>query len=89
MYSNPNLTGALPASVGKCTKLTSVWFYECNFTGNVPESWSGFPATMKQLRIQDNKLSGTVPDAVKAHANWSKWDAEKYIFPQQEGYGLQ
>ncbi len=39
--------------------------------------------------IQDNKLSGTVPDAVKAHANWSKWDAEKYIFPQQEGYGLQ
>lgn len=88
LYGNPNLTGTLPASVGRCTKLTSVWFYECNFTGNVPESWGNLPATCNQLRIQDNKLSGVVPAAVQAHANWTKWNAAKYILPQQEGYGL-
>lgn len=89
LYANPNMTGSLPASVGKCTKLTSVWFYECNFTGNIPESWGNLPTTCNQLRIQDNKLSGVVPAAVQAHANWStKWNAAKYILPQQEGYGL-
>lgn len=88
LYGNPNMTGSLPTSVGKCTKLTSVWFYECNFTGNIPESWSNLPSTCKQLRIQDNKLSGVVPAAVQAHANWTNWNAAKFILPQQEGYGL-
>jgi len=88
LYSNPNLTGPLPASVGNCTKLTSVWFYDCNFTGNVPESWANLPATCTQLRIQDNKLKGVVPAAIQKHANFEKWNAAKYILPQQEGYGL-
>lgn len=88
LYGNPGLTGSLPASVGRCAKLTSVWFYECNFTGNIPESWGNLPTTVNQLRIQDNKLSGVVPAAVQAHANWTKWNAAKYILPQQEGYGL-
>lgn len=88
LYGNPGLTGPLPASVGNCTKLTSVWFYECNFTGNMPESWANLPATCTQLRIQDNKLKGVVPAAIQAHANFSKWNAEKYILPQQPGYGL-
>ena len=88
LYSNPGLTGPLPASVGNCTKLTSVWLYDCNFTGNMPESWANLPATCTQLRIQDNKLKGVVPAAIQAHANFSKWTAEKYILPQQDGYGL-
>ena len=88
LYGNPGLTGPLPASVGNCTKLTSVWLYECNFTGNMPESWANLPATCTQLRIQDNKLKGVVPAAIQAHANWEKWNAAKYILPQQEGYGL-
>lgn len=88
LYANPNLTGPLPASVGNCANLTSVWFYECNFEGNIPESWAGLPSTCNQLRIQDNKLSGVVSEAIQAHANWEKWNPAKYIFPQQEGYGL-
>ena len=88
LYGIPGLTGSLPASVGRCTNLTSVWFYECNFTGNIPDSWANLPATCNQLRIQDNKLSGVVPAAIQAHANWTKWNAAKYILPQQEGYGL-
>ena len=88
LYGNPNLTGPLPASVGNCTKLTSVWLYECNFTGNMPESWANLPATCTQVRIHGNKLKGVVPAAIQAHANFTKWTAEKYILPQQDGYGL-
>lgn len=89
LYSNPGLTGPIPASIGNCGSITSIWLYECNLTGNIPASFANLPAKAKQLRIQDNKLSGVVPDAVKAHANWTTWNAAKYIFPQQEGYGLE
>lgn len=88
VYDIPTLIGALPTSCGKCTKLTSLWFYNCNFEGNIPESWANLPATCKQLRIQGNKLSGVVPAAVQAHANWTFCSPDKYIFPQQDGYGL-
>lgn len=90
IYDIPTLTGALPASCGNCTKLTSLWMYGCNFEGNIPESYANLPATCKQLRIMNNKLSGTVPAAVKAHANWNAttWKPAQYILPQQDGYGL-
>lgn len=88
VYDIPTLTGNLPASCGNCKKLTSLWLYSCNFEGNIPESWANLPATCKQLRVQGNKLSGQVPAAVKAHANWTTWKAAQYIFPQQDGYGL-
>ncbi len=88
LYSIPGLTGSLPASVGRCTKVTSVWFYDCNFTGNIPESWGTLPASCGQLRIQDNKLSGVVPAVIRNHSKWGAWNAAKYILPQQEGYGL-
>lgn len=88
VYGNKGLTGPLPASLGHGAKLTSIWMYECNFEGNIPESWSNLPSTCTQIRIQDNKLSGVIPAAVRAHANWSRWTADKYILKQQEGYGL-
>lgn len=88
LYDNAGLTGTLPASVGNATKLTSVWFYGCNFTGNVPESYANLPATCKQLRVQNNKMTGVVPSAVQGHANWTTWKASQYILPQQDGYGL-
>ena len=88
LNDTPTLTGALPASCGNCTKLTSLWLYNCNFEGNIPESWANLPATCNQVRVQGNKLSGQVPAAFRAHANWSKWKADQYIFPQQDGYGL-
>ena len=88
VYDIPTLTGPLPASVGNCKKVTSVWLHTCNFEGNIPESYGNLPATCTQLRLMNNKLSGQVPAAVKANANWSKWKAEQYIFPQQDGYGL-
>jgi Leucine-rich repeat (LRR) protein len=89
LYSNKGLTGEIPASMGKCAKIKNIWLYDCNLTGNVPETFANLPTSCIGLRIQDNKLSGTVPAAVKAHANWTRWKADQYIFPQQEGYGLE
>ena len=88
LYDNQKLEGAVPASFGNAGKLTSLWLYGCNFTGNIPESFGNLPATCTQFRIQGNKLKGVVPAAVKAHANWTKWKADTYILPQQDGYGL-
>ena len=92
LYGNTELTGPLPASLGRVKSSAatfSLHLYNCSFTGNIPESYATLPAGCKQLRVQGNKLSGTVPNAVRAHDNWSTWKAETYIFPQQEGYGLQ
>lgn len=89
LYSNKGLTGEIPASMGKCAKIKNIWLYDCNLTGNVPETFANLPTSCIGLRIQDNKLSGVVPAAVKAHANWTRWKADQYIFPQQEGYGLE
>ena len=88
VYDIPTLIGALPSSCGNCAKLTSLWMYNCNFEGNIPELWANLPATCKQVRVQNNKLSGQVPAAFKAHANWTTWKASQYILPQQDGYGL-
>lgn len=91
LYGNEGLTGPLPKSLGNVvTDVTtfSIHLYNCNFTGNIPESYATLPDGCKQLRIQGNKLEGEVPAAVKAHKNWDAWKASQYIFPQQEGYGL-
>ena len=91
LYGNEGLTGELPASLGNIVSSAatiSYHLYNCNFTGNIPESFANLPSGAKQIRVQGNKLSGTVPAAVKSHPNWTTWKAETYIFPQQEGYGL-
>lgn len=91
LYNNPNMTGPLPETFGKLnvtSKNLSLHLYGCNFEGNIPESYANLPAVCKQFRVQDNKLKGVVPAAVQAHANWSTWKPETYIFPQQEGFGL-
>ena len=88
VYGCNNLAGPLPASIGNCKKLKSVWLYDCNYTGNIPESWANLPATCTQLRIQGNKLKGVVPAVIQNHVNFNNWNAAKYILPQQDGYGL-
>ena len=88
LYGNEGLTGALPASLGNAKKVTSLQLKNCNFTGNIPESYGNLPTTCNQLFLNGNKLKGVVPAAVQAHANWAKWKPETNIYPQQEGYGL-
>ena len=91
LYGNAGLTGSLPSSLGNIVSTQSsisYHLYNCNFSGNIPESFANLPAGVKQLRIQGNKLEGEVPASVKAHANWNTWKPNQYICPQQEGYGL-
>jgi Leucine-rich repeat (LRR) protein len=92
LYGNPGLTGDLPASLGKLkpiengTNVTapSLQLYQCNFTGNIPESFAGLHEKTKQVYVQENKMSGVIPASVVAHPNFSSWK----ISPQQEGYEL-
>lgn len=88
LYDIPTFTGALPASLGGCSKLKNIYMYDCNFEGNIPAEWANLPANMLNVRVQGNKLKGVVPAAVQAHPKWSSWKPAQYIFPQQEGYGL-
>ena len=88
LYGIYTMAGPMPTSFGNCKKLKSLWLYDCNFTGNIPESWANLPSTCTQLRIQGNCLKGVVPAAIQEHANFEKWNAAKYILPQQDGYGL-
>ena len=91
LYSNSGLDCPLPTTFGLIKtdqKSLSLQLHGSNFTGNIPESYANLPAVCKQLRLQENRLKGVVPAAVQAHVNWATWDPAKYIFPQQEGYGL-
>ena len=92
LYGSPGLTGDLPASLGKLKPLEngstvtapSLQLQQCNFTGNIPESFAGLHEKTKQVYVQENKMSGVIPAAVAAHPNFASWK----ISPQQEGYEL-
>ena len=90
VYSNPGLTGPIPASLGKLKKATGIQMKECNFTGNIPASFGGLEKC-GNLQLNGNKLKGVVPAEVQAHPKWlatSGWKYETNILPQQDGYGL-
>ncbi len=88
-HSTPTLEGPLPASIGNSTTVTAVQLYDCNFTGNVPDSWGNLPAACNMVQIQGNKLSGELPIAFFTHSKYAvKWNAAQKILPQQEGFGL-
>ena len=92
LYGNPGLTGNLPASLGKLkpivngstTTAPSLQLQQCNFTGNIPESFAGLHEKTKQVFVQENKMSGVIPAAVAAHPGFSNWKWD----PQQDGYEL-
>ncbi len=89
LYGIPTLECPLPASIGNMQKVVSIQMYNCNFTGNVPDSWANLPSTCNQVFINGNKLSGELPSAFVAHANYAaKWKPAERILPQQKGFGL-
>jgi hypothetical protein len=100
MNGNTLCTGPLPPSIGLITTSRPslvIWLYACAFTGSIPATWATIPTACgaNNLRIQDNRLSGDIPAAVKAHANWSIWfnsgtptGTGAYICGQQTGFGF-
>ena len=91
LYGNEGLTCPLPASLGNAKLVTSLQLKNCNFTGNIPESYGNLPSTCGQLFLNGNQLKGVIPAAVQAHPKFqatSGWKYEANILPQQEGFGL-
>lgn len=93
LHKNENFNGPLPEGFGRMTTTAdrfSVRLEECNFTGSIPQSWAHIPMVSTQLRVFGNRLTGSVPEAVKAHTCWNSdiWNPALYICPQQEGYGF-
>ena len=90
IHTNPGLTGTLPASLGKLKKIAtagpSIQVYNCNITGNIPESFAELDGGEKkvQVHVYGNQMTGVVPASVQAHKDFSSWK----INPQQEGFGL-
>ena len=90
IHTNPGLTGPLPASLGKLKKIAtagpSLQVYNCNITGNIPESFAELDGGEKkvQVHVYGNQMTGVVPAAVQTHKDFASWK----INPQQEGYGL-
>ena len=89
LHTNPGLTGPLPSSLSKMKPLESgtapsIQIYDCNLTGSIPASFANLPENTKQVYVQGNKMSGTIPAVVAAHKSFSNWKWD----PQQEGYGL-
>ena len=89
LHTNPGLTGPLPSSLSKLKPLASgtapsIQIYSCNITGSIPASFANLPESTKQVYVNDNKMTGTIPAAVAAHPGFSSWRWD----PQQEGYGM-
>ena len=90
VHTNPGLTGTLPASLGKLKKIStagpSIQVYNCNITGNIPESFAELDGGEKkvQVHVYGNQMTGVIPASVQAHKDFSTWK----INPQQEGFGL-
>uniref|UniRef100_A0ACD5TS20 Uncharacterized protein n=1 Tax=Avena sativa TaxID=4498 RepID=A0ACD5TS20_AVESA len=58
--TNPGLTGAIPASLGRLAGLQSLVLVENNLTGVVPAELGGL-AKLRRLVLSGNGLSGPVP----------------------------
>ncbi len=86
--SGTSCNGAIPYDLFiSNTAISKINLADCNFTGNLPESVFN-ALNLNVLVVKGNKLSGEIPAKIKENANYSLWEAEKNIAPQQEGYGL-
>ena len=48
----------------------------------------GSMTNLKEFTVYHNQLTGTVSSAVKKNPNYSNWQPEKHIYPQQDGVEL-
>lgn len=81
-------TSEIPIEIGNLTKLKELILTDGNLIGPLPETIGNIP-NLEKFICSGNKLSGQISKKITTHPNWSNWDAEKNIFPQQNGYYLQ
>ena len=63
LLDNNDFTGPIP-SLGTLSSLTYLWLDHNRLTGSLP-SWLGNMGYLRQLRLNDNDLSGDIPHALK------------------------
>ncbi|CAO2828632.1 unnamed protein product [Amaranthus hypochondriacus] len=60
---NKGLTGSLPQSIGRLTKLRRLILLGCGFSGKIPDS-IGSLEQLVDLSLNDNKFSGEIPSSI-------------------------
>ena len=63
MYNN-QLTGSIPASLGRCVSLQELVLYKNQLTGSIPASL-GSCVSLQTLGLNDNQLTGSIPDSLR------------------------
>lgn len=86
--SGSGFSGTIPVDLFlNNSQVTVVNIADCNFTGNLPSEITN--ATMLSvLKVNGNRLSGSIDQQIKNHANWENWKPAVNICPQQPQYGL-
>lgn len=65
---NPYLSGPLPSTIGRLTKLQTLWISNANLSGEIPNSIGNLIA-LQNLDLSYNILSGTVPNTISRLKN--------------------
>ncbi|XP_074294393.1 leucine-rich repeat receptor protein kinase HPCA1-like [Silene latifolia] len=60
---NKELTGSLPSTIGKLSKLTNLILLGCGFSGPIPDS-IGSLSQLVYLSLNSNKFTGSVPASI-------------------------
>lgn len=99
--SNNALTEEIPTELGNLLNLCHLKIHNNNLMGLVPKELGKLinlktvpppplvigPSRLG-LTLYGNRLTGVFPEEIKRLPNWDSFDAEDYIYPQQEGYGF-
>lgn len=86
IQSNLEMTGPLPESLCSSPKMNSVTICNNFFTGSIPASWIKLMESASHFTIENNCLSGSIPEAI---LNSDKIDELLDCFLiQKKGYGF-
>ena len=70
LYLHDNdLTGAVPADLGRLSELTNLWLRDNRLSGQIPPSLGDLP-NLQRVRIAGNDFTGCVPDGLLREPSW-------------------
>lgn len=79
-----SITGPLPQSITKLTKLNQLSLFRNNIEGTLPAGLGDMPA-LTLLHLDGNRLTGDIPSSLLLNAQWLSWSG---ILKQQDDYGF-
>ncbi len=71
-----------------CSYVTALRLGENNLKGNLPEEFAILMDHAKTIYLNDNLLTGNIPEAVKNHPNWNKLGWKMVLQDQRNGGGF-